>query len=71
MIIKPIKTAPKDGTAILLIEGDDIFKATWDVGGHWMIYCGQPVVYGVEPTHWMDIPSENAERDNGEPKRIH
>lgn len=54
----PIETAPKDGTDILAIEGNAIYKAAWNADCEcWSAFCGQPVVSTPEPTAWMPIPA--------------
>ena len=54
-----ILTVPKDGTFVLAFEnGEDIYKARWQSEGYWSAYCGQPVVYTPEPTHWQPLPSK-------------
>ena len=65
---KPIETAPKDGTVILVGVwgfGPDIASASWN-GKFWDMeiygyeycgyeYCGDPEF--SDPTHWMPLPS--------------
>jgi len=51
-----IESAPKDGTEIICLEDNDIYKAAWSKDEFWLVYCGQPVVIGIEPTHWMPLP---------------
>lgn len=68
---KPIATAPKDGTHILVCKATDadgqpmgdsfgLFTqraAWWDEEG-WIVYCGlfkEPSCF-FDPTHWMPIP---------------
>ena len=54
---KPIETAPKDGTRLLLdIDHDDYGDRVWT--GLWA--DGWMVSYGKakkEPTHWMPLPA--------------
>lgn len=59
---QPIETAPKDGTAILVYEGDDIGVVLWRqqafTNGE-MEWCAQDCCDGVtiyKPTHWMPLP---------------
>ena len=60
---KPIETAPKDGTIILVgvwDYGPDIASASWN-GKFWDMelygyqYCGDPEF--SDPTHWMPLPA--------------
>lgn len=57
---KPIETAPKDGSKILLflMHGNGCVVAywrkahkTWDIPMHMVEICGTP-------THWMPLPEE-------------
>lgn len=56
----PIETAPKDGTRVLLIEGDQPSEACtgWWMMGAWRDYgdigCNGQADYS--PTHWMPLP---------------
>ena len=54
----PIATAPKD-RAILLIEGEHIYKGEW-MDGYWQPYAGPTQCQEGElnPTHWFPIPWE-------------
>ncbi len=53
-----IETAPRDGTFVLALEDDDIYKARWQSEGYWSAWCGQPVVHSPGPTHWQPLPSK-------------
>ena len=76
---QPIETAPKDGTTILVANGNEggydtepfqIGSASWDKsysGFHWLSNaCCDGVSYYV-PTHWMPLP-EAPEQLNNEKK---
>jgi hypothetical protein len=66
---QPIETAPKDGTAILVVDGNASepitgvahwFKGEWR-GGHareWEMYPHPDETLGFypSPTHWHEIP---------------
>lgn len=59
---QPIETAPKDGTAILVCEGENIGVVLWRqqafTNGE-MEWCAQDCCDGVtiyKPTHWMPLP---------------
>lgn len=62
---QPIETAPKDGTRILLLEGEDVYAGEWDMefpeDSYWRSYCGQPVVETPEPDHWRPLPEPPAQ----------
>jgi len=66
---QPIETAPKDGTVILVINGEEeghytssfqIGTASWDrsySGYYWLSNaCCDGVSYYI-PTHWMPLPN--------------
>ena len=64
---RPIETAPKDGTAILVTDGIDAAVARWGYGNLWKfepkrwIYGESQGEYNVyqefdSPTHWMPRP---------------
>lgn len=65
---RPIETAPKDGTRILVGHSDAVFDAWWEEGGGngdgWVDGCDDRyedlIVY--EPTHWMPLPAAPALR---------
>nr|WP_138918324.1 DUF551 domain-containing protein [Paracoccus sp. TRP] len=55
---QPIETAPRDGTVFLALEDGEYYGcARSECGDCWVGYCGQPVVYTLEPTHWMPLPA--------------
>jgi hypothetical protein len=55
---RPIETAPKDGTEIIILGKwtKDCSRAYWD-GGLWQTYSGG---HEENPTHWMPLPPEAA-----------
>ena len=50
---KPIETAPKDGTNILVYDGKYIRTATWE-GDRWNSVDLQEFYYKI--TYWMPLP---------------
>ena len=62
---KPIETAPKDGTLILVYEPDNeswpIRSARWSQSpyppGRWDWFYVYDDCLGEAPTHWMPLPS--------------
>ena len=58
---QPIETAPKDGTRILLTDGDDCGVAGWDDDRkEWIVACvaymdHNEYVDFYAPTHWMPL----------------
>lgn len=59
---RPIDTAPKDGTHILLTQGRDVAEGFWNTNPnatrmppYWATYriIGK---YGEQPSHWMPLP---------------
>lgn len=62
---RPIGTAPKDGSALLITDGENIEVCEWECnpyledGGRWQgtYYDGYGFTYNNgEPTHWMPLP---------------
>ena len=58
---KSIKTAPKDGTPVLVaVGGEEYFaRSAWydDEKGIWLINERPCVYLSVSPTHWMHLPT--------------
>lgn len=56
---KPIETAPKDGTAILVYWRFDTHKFIHPaifIAGLWVHDWDRDESVALEPTHWMPIP---------------
>jgi hypothetical protein len=62
---QPIATAPKDGTEIILTDGDSVASGYWGptyFGSDyaWIVWSHrsehQPVALDEDPTHWMPLP---------------
>jgi len=61
----PIESAP-EGKSILLMDGEDVYKGHFSPEmGCWAAQCGQPVVYNLEPTHWMPLPKAHRAQIGG------
>lgn len=61
---RPIDSAPKDGTEILLYEDRRIVSGAWNRGGamHMPYWMG-----GLfRPTHWMPLPSPPSAPKDGQ-----
>ena len=60
---KPIDTAPKDGTKILMFDGETMQIVDWDKLDYWGTSdCGSGWRDEWYPTHWMPLPeAPNAE----------
>jgi hypothetical protein len=60
---QPIKTAPKDGTQIIVIDAtnDQQWVAFWStsawVGGAWIPYENRSDTISISATHWQPLPS--------------
>jgi hypothetical protein len=56
---QPIKTAPKDGTEVLLIDDENTYALAKFYEGEWrdMGDIGAAGQYNFEPTHWMWLPA--------------
>jgi hypothetical protein len=57
---KPISSAPKDGTAILLGHDQAVFDGWWDAEiSAWVDGCSDRYedLMTYEPTHWTELPS--------------
>lgn len=55
---RPIETAPRDGTPILLCgQTGDRIVGRWSTAfsGSWVLEAYDAI--GIEPTHWMPLPS--------------
>lgn len=55
---RPIETAPRDGTAVLVTDGEDCEVAR-NYGHGWFDSDGLDFAYGAwdaELTHWMPLP---------------
>jgi len=74
---KPMRTAPKDGAAVLvLLEGSDIPKAVrWldadnecalDGAGWYMTWDGHRFTEADGPRYWMPIPEDPEAHEGGE-----
>jgi hypothetical protein len=73
MMWKPIETAPKDATRILICQANDadgnplseedfglfVQRAAWWEGEGWVVYCGlvRDPICFFDPTHWKEIPA--------------
>lgn len=54
---RPIETAPKDGTDILLFYREGIQVGGWDALWHWMADVGDGcTTISGQPTHWLPLP---------------
>jgi hypothetical protein len=49
-----IKTAPKDGTRILVYDGRTVLAAKWSA--RWRDWINLMGVWAVQPTHWRKFP---------------
>jgi hypothetical protein len=61
LVPQPIADAPKDETHLLLLDyaqhGKDVYRGAWSEEYQcWMSYCGQPIAYPPEPTHFLRLP---------------
>lgn len=64
---QPIETAPKDGTKVMLWDGDEISAGFWstslwvtfgnpNIKGGWVIYEARSDTQEIRATHWMPLP---------------
>lgn len=54
---RPIESAPVR-KRVLLYQDGDIYAGRRDgKRSYWQSFCGQPVVWTPEPTHWMPLPN--------------
>ncbi len=58
---QPIETAPKDGTFILVTNGDLYAVAAWLAGiltseQDWSVSFGAGLPGKFKPSHWMPLP---------------
>ena len=63
---KPIETAPKDGTRILLATNDYVFEGYWHqysphCDGWWKVSDIENLGNTIYPTHWMPLPEPPTE----------
>lgn len=69
---QPIETAPKDGTWVLLYQGEHVFQGYWFniIEGHerWADHSASGCGGYVEamPTHWMPLPPAPKPQKDGE-----
>jgi hypothetical protein len=61
---REIDSAPKDGTPILIAQGDDLAVAWFDTeyvwlrpGGAWISDYNRSDTYEYDPTHWLPLPT--------------
>lgn len=52
---RPIESAPKDGTSVLLFTVDGVMEGYFSHGSWQNYVCGGPAEYF--PTHWMPLPT--------------
>ena len=64
---RPIESAPRDGTRILLTDADGaVYGGYWEADcGAWAAHCGQPVVRSPEPLRWMPLPASPSPAEEG------
>jgi len=59
---RPIETAPKDGTFLLLFDPHNDrtitvgFWSTQGLGPEWARWVSIPGAFGRKPTHWLPLP---------------
>lgn len=53
---QPIKTAPKDGTEILLFEKGEIVQAFWGGAFHNAFLTVRGIGFVDKATHWAELP---------------
>jgi hypothetical protein len=56
---QPIETAPKDGSAIIVVQNKVRAVAGWSrLGGYWQVLPCDPTgaVNRICPDHWMPLP---------------
>lgn len=65
---KPIETAPKDGTKILVYAQGHITTASWRVRDHFSTRMYWRDIFGgiVEPSYWMPLPEPPSELHRSE-----
>ncbi len=56
---RPIETAPKDGSEMILSFGEHMTVGKWeqDFGGNWIESDSRDVIE-PKPTHWMPLPEK-------------
>ena len=64
---QPIETAPKDGSKVLLTDGDRTEIAHWwgkAQEGFWEVWTCEPFYEDFkQPTHWMPLPQPPKKAD--------
>lgn len=61
---KPIETAPKDGTFVLLWEKHaGLFVGNFRPG--WASWLSMPGAYCRQPTHWHPLPAAPEAKEQG------
>ena len=55
---QPIETAPKDGTRVIVLEGDGDVSLADFYDGRWFYSVAHDEMF--DPTHWMPLPDPPA-----------
>lgn len=53
---QPIETAPKDGSYVILTNGEDVTAGWWRGRGSGWNTGYEALDFTGEPTHWMSMP---------------